>query len=168
MIQQPQNVSLSYVKKQLISTLLELLTEKSLDKITIQELCQVAHIGRASFYRNFSTKEEIIKLYLHQELTVWHQKLATGSPLSEQLFSLFSYFESKHAIYDCLHQRELTYLIKDALFEILNINVDLPKEQAYATSYVAYSIYGWIDTWFQRGMQESAQEISEMFKAQGL
>ena len=29
-------------------------------------------------------------------------------------------------------------------------------------------LYGWIEVWFQRGMKESAEEMAEMLKAQGL
>ena len=42
------------------------------------------------------------------------------------------------------------------------------KTQAYTTAFVAYTLYGWIDVWFQRGMVESADEIAELFSAQGL
>lgn len=39
---------------------------------------------------------------------------------------------------------------------------------AYSSAFAAYVLYGWIDTWFQRGMKESADEIADMFKAQNL
>ena len=38
------------------------------------------------------------------------------------------------------------------------------KEEAYTRAYVAYTLYGWIEVWFQRGMQETAEEIAEMFQ----
>ena len=39
---------------------------------------------------------------------------------------------------------------------------------AYARAYVAYTLYGRIEVWFQRGMQNTAEEIAEIFMAQGL
>jgi len=40
----------------LITSLLELLKEKSLDKITVNELCQKARIRRPTFYKHFNDK----------------------------------------------------------------------------------------------------------------
>ena len=38
--------------------------------------------------------------------------------------------------------------------------------EVYAKAFVAYSLYGWIEVWFQRGMQESAEEMQQLFQGQ--
>jgi hypothetical protein len=43
---------------------------------------------------------------------------------------------------------------------------DRPEQsamEAYACTYVAYTLYGWIEVWFQRGMKESPDEMAAMF-----
>ena len=35
-------------------------------------------------------------------------------------------------------------------------------------AYIAYTLYGWIQVWFQKGMQETAEEIAAMFQNRGL
>ena len=50
----------------------------------------------------------------------------------------------------------------------MELRPDLPKGEAYAKAFAAYSLYGWIEVWFQRGMQESAEEMKQLFKNQGL
>jgi AcrR family transcriptional regulator len=42
----------SYVKKQILTALLDLLKEKPLSDISVSELTARAEIGRVSFYRN--------------------------------------------------------------------------------------------------------------------
>ncbi|MDE6887889.1 MAG: hypothetical protein K2P45_04490 [Eubacterium sp.] len=47
---------------------------------------------------------------------------------------IFGHFEQKKAFYHLLYERSLAC--------------------------AAYSLYGWIEVWFQRGMQESAEEMT--------
>ncbi len=72
------------------------------------------------------------------------------------------------AFYRLLNERRLVYLLKDVILEIMELKPDLPKAEAYAKAFVAYSLYGWIEVWFQRGMQESAEEMLELFRSQGV
>lgn len=39
---------------------------KAIEDISISELCDNAGIGRASFYRNFHSKEDILRAYINQ------------------------------------------------------------------------------------------------------
>ena len=39
---------------------------KAIEDISISELCDNAGIGRASFYRNFDSKEDILRAYINQ------------------------------------------------------------------------------------------------------
>ena len=45
------------VKTSITSALFELLKEKSISEISITEIINKAHVARASFYRNYSSKE---------------------------------------------------------------------------------------------------------------
>ena len=45
-----------------------LLEDKSFEKISVSELVERAGIGRVSFYRNFSNKEEVLKRSFNMEL----------------------------------------------------------------------------------------------------
>ena len=49
----------AYVIEHITDSLLKLLRDKPIGDISISELCDLAGIGRASFYRNFESKEEI-------------------------------------------------------------------------------------------------------------
>lgn len=53
--------------KALLNALQELLTEKSFDEITVTELCERAETRRATFYKHFGDKSELL-VYMIQEL----------------------------------------------------------------------------------------------------
>lgn len=61
----------AYVVEHLTNALLALLRDKPLEDISVSELCDLASVGRASFYRNFENKEEILRDYVHQIFTEW-------------------------------------------------------------------------------------------------
>lgn len=48
------------VKNCITNALFLLLREKSISEITISEIIQVAGVARASFYRNYATKESVM------------------------------------------------------------------------------------------------------------
>ena len=54
----------AYVIENITKALLKLLQEKPIEEISISELCKQAGIGRASFYRNFDSKEDILRTYI--------------------------------------------------------------------------------------------------------
>lgn len=54
-----------------VEGLWELLEDKSFEKISVSELVERAGIGRVTFYRNFSNKEEEPKRSFNMELQAW-------------------------------------------------------------------------------------------------
>lgn len=160
----------SYVVTHITDAFLELLKYKPINEISITDLVDKAGVGRASFYRNYECKEDILKVHINNLFREWTDKVQKndGIPLSEQMRIMIAHFEKHRDFYAVLNERGLIYMLKDAVVGIFCPNPECEKIQAYASAFVSYTLYGWIDIWFQRGMQESADEIAEMFKSQGL
>lgn len=159
-----------YVIEHITNALLALLEDKAIEEISISELCDNAGIGRASFYRNFNSKEDILRVYINQLFDGWKSGWEKNNslPLSSGIGIIFEHFEQHRIFYRLLNERRLIYLLKDVILDIMELKPDLPKGEAYAKAFAAYSLYGWIEVWFQRGMQESAEEMKQMFQSQGL
>ena len=58
-----KNSAHSIVVESLTQALLILMEKKPLKEIKISELCKKAGVGRVSFYRNYSSMEEILVHY---------------------------------------------------------------------------------------------------------
>lgn len=159
-----------YVIEHITEALLALLSEKEMEDISISELCDRAGVGRASFYRNFNSKEDILRAYIDKLFGGWKSKWEENNklPLSAGIGMIFDHFEQHRAFYGLLNERRLIYLLKDVILASLEMKPGLPKAEAYSKAFVAYSLYGWIEVWFQRGMQESAGEMKQLFQNQGL
>ncbi len=160
----------TYVITHLTEALLSLLAEKPLEDISISELVSTAGVGRASFYRNYERKEDILKAHLDTLFREWTDALekVPGAPLSELIRTMIAHFEKYRPFYQLLNERGLTYLLKDVIIGICGPRPEYEKTEAYAAAFAAYALYGWIDVWFQRGMVETADELAELFKAHGL
>ncbi len=159
-----------YVIKHITDSLLNLLEKKEIEDITISELCDNAGIGRVSFYRNFNSKEDILRAHVNELFDGWKSSWEKDNklPLSSGIGMVFGHFEQHRAFYRLLNERHMVYLLKDVILDMMELKPDLPKGEAYAKAFAAYSLYGWIEVWFRRGMQESAEEMKQLFQSQGL
>ncbi|MCI8402708.1 MAG: TetR/AcrR family transcriptional regulator [Lachnospiraceae bacterium] len=159
-----------YVTEHITQSLLTLLEDKAIEDISISELCDNAGIGRASFYRNYNSKEDILRAYINRLFDGWKRDWEKNNslPFSSVIGMIFEHFEQHKAFYHLLNERCLTYLLKDVILDMMEFKPDLPGNEVYAKAFVAYSLYGWIEVWFQRGMQESAEEMKGLFQSQGL
>ena len=159
-----------YVIEHITESLLTLLENKAIENISISELCDNAGIGRASFYRNFDSKEDFFRMHINKLFDGWRSDWEKNNsiPLSSVIGTLFGHFEQHREFYHLLNERHLIYLLKDVILDIMELKPDLPKADAYAKAFVAYTLYGWVEIWFQRGMQESAEEMRQLFQSQGL
>lgn len=97
----------AYVIEHITDALLKLLKDKPVGDISISELCDLAGIGRASFYRNFESKEDILRSYINKIFKEWtdesYQK--ENLPLNELLGLMFAHFEKHRDFYTLLNER---------------------------------------------------------------
>lgn len=156
-----------YVIEHLTDALLALLRKKPLNEISISELCETAGVGRTSFYRNFETKETILKRHIETLFQGWMNKLKNNSemPIDQSVFHVFSHLETNREFYGLLHERGLTYLLKDILLDICGFDPAQEVVAAYSSAYVAFFLYGWIEVWLRRGMKETAAELAGYLRA---
>ena len=151
----------AYVVEHLTSSMLALLEEKSIAEISISELCDMAGVGRTSFYRNYQTKEDIVKAYIAHLFQEWVNKCTNSSNLSviETVQVVFSHFEANRKFYSLLNERGLVYLLKDIILDLCGFDPEQEMAAAYSSAYVGFFLYGWIEVWFRRGMRDTTEEL---------
>lgn len=156
-----------YVRREITKAMLDLLKEKNIDEITVSEITSKAQVGRVSFYRNYKNKEDILKRYLFSIINQWKNKNETENIFPNDLLKkLFEHLIEYKDFYTLLYQKNLFYLFRDILKEVMATKSPLSNTEAYAIAFVSYGIYGWIKEWLARGMQESADEIYILLQTQ--
>ncbi|HBG7287570.1 TetR/AcrR family transcriptional regulator [Clostridioides difficile] len=157
-----------YVKKAITNAMLELLKDKDIAEITVSEITLKAQVGRASFYRNYRNKEDILEMYLFSIINHWKNKNETENIFPNSLLKkLFEHLIEYKEFYTLLYTKKLFHLFRDVLKEVMTAKKEpLSNAEAYAAAFVSHGIYGWIEEWLARGMQESADEIYTLLQDQ--
>ena len=58
-------------KKAIESAFIEILSEKSFSKITIEEICKKANINRMSFYNHYEDKYDLLNVIINSKMMFW-------------------------------------------------------------------------------------------------
>lgn len=156
----------TYVRKQILNTLLRMMKEQDFDSIVISDLTKQAGVGRASFYRNYADKKDVLiqeAERLHKE---WKEQFESEEHTEaiEFLISLLNFYKAHSDFYLSLYDAGLTSIIEESIVHEEEITDDMPNGIAYLKSSLAYMVYGWVIAWMKRGMQESGTELALMFE----
>lgn len=155
-----------YVVTHITDALFDLMEQKPLSDISIGELCDKAGVGRASFYRNFKVKEDVIARELKRRLDAWWLSAIT-KPDFDFTQALFEYFYEERDTYMLLYRQGLSHLNLQSIKDACGPKPEQTNITAYQSAFFAYGLYGWIEEWFGRGMKESPKEMSALLaKAQ--
>lgn len=160
----------TYVKKQITATLIQLLHDRPLNDISITEIVEVAGVGRASFYRNYSDKADVLKqhaIYLTKKWGIEFESDPKSNP-GNVFGSLFQHYKDNRNFYLLLYHNHLTDILLQTIKEVCGPTPEQTNPVAYGKSFFAYGLYGWIMEWMERGMQESAQEMNALLAAENI
>lgn len=64
-----------YSKEYIAEALVQLMTEKEYEKITIKEITEKAGVARLTFYRNFDSIEAVLEWYINKHVEAYFEKL---------------------------------------------------------------------------------------------
>lgn len=158
------NNEINYVKQQITNTLIKELEEKNINEISIRDLCNDAGVGRASFYRHFNSKEEVLEVHAYKLICEWSDTIErdTNAKPSEVFESLFQHLVDHASFYKLLYKMNMADMILKTIKKKIQLNDSLSNFDAYGKSFFAYGLYGWINEWVQRGMDESPEQLNEM------
>ena len=154
----------NYVRSQILNTLLDMMKEQDIHAIVISSLTERACVGRASFYRNFESKEDVLRQEANRLAGEWkmsYEREEHTAP-SEVLVSLLDFYKEHADFYLALYRAGLADIVLNILLEQAEISPELPNAVAYLRSSIAYLIFGWIVEWMKRGMPESGTELAKM------
>ena len=154
----------TYVRSQILAALLKMMQEQPFADISISALVSTAQVGRASFYRNFTDKEDVLRQENDRLTAHWKDTFESESHDEPNAFfvSLLDFYKEHSDFYLALYQAGLSEMVLQTLLEHSEITPEMPNALAYLKSSIAYMLYGWIVEWMKRGMPESGTELAKM------
>lgn len=157
----------AYAKKQLLAATLNLLRTKSINDISVCELVNLAQVGRATFYRNFTSIKDILIKHedvLATEFNNDYENIQHKSATSF-LYELTKHYIKNKKFYITLYKQNLTEIIKKAIEKHINKKIT-PKNTAekYGLNFLIYGLYGWILAWLDDDMKSTPDELLVLMK----
>jgi len=161
-------------KKWITSALIDLMKEKPFNKITIQEIANKAELDRRTFYRNFSSKEDILSYHILRLSTEYSVALKEEKYLSLSIaLRIFCETAYKHRDFILLLiENNLSVLLLNVFDEVLPAIHNMVQDKfseitdlkniEYAFSYNAGGFWNVLNKWFKEGTQLSPSQIAEI------
>jgi AcrR family transcriptional regulator len=164
----------SLIREYVTEALLQLLEKKDYDEISVREIAERAGVHRATFYRHFSSKEDVLRSCFVEIL-----KGAEGDrKLLHKDFAAFirPVFQ---ALYDrreeilLLNRAHLTGLLMDVLKDYFGFE-DVPAKdldsvgqmiEQYRSAYRIGGIYSCLLFWFSHDMKETPEDMARIAAA---
>lgn len=156
-------------QKWLCDALIELMHEKPYKKITITEICNRAELARETFYRNFSSKEAIIKYCLEEKFQDFVKKIRDRKENINAYsvgLEIFNHWKKEKDFLWLLIENNLVNLIIDQLSKEFQSIGDfiIRKDETDEARYYIMSIYSGAYTnvlvkWILRDCQEPPEEM---------
>lgn len=167
-----RNVTNEFLKECLADSLLQLLDTKKMEEITITEITERANVGRATYYRNFHSKEAVIVFKLRYVLEQWSNQQAEMfhqiEPTYETALAFMQFFHQNRTLLISLYRNHLLYLLIPAFYELAEQNAHQDAEQLnpFVQAFHTFGVFGVIYEWVRNEMQETPEEVTQIMLTQ--
>ena len=157
------------VKDYIAEALFILMEKKPYDKISISEIAEKAGVGRATYYRHFKTKDEVIyyNFACYSAEFDRFERIRSDSldDFYELLFMIFSTLKEKQEIVKRLLSSHLELLYLNYLTDSLKIYFveNGFSTDNYSAEYIAGSLFNVSISWVKNGCSESVKQITDSF-----
>jgi AcrR family transcriptional regulator len=165
-------------RERLGSALVELIQEKPIDEVTVQEVLDRASVGRSTFYLHFRDKNDLLLSQLETFLEIMSTTLSIRKEKSDRVVpvaEMFAHIGGQNKIYRALADSgRLTDFFDLAqgyfgrgIEQRLRESRRLPKvpqrELAARASALAGSLLSLLRWWLDRGEKESPSDMDRLF-----
>ena len=154
-----------YVVTSYGNALFELMKRKNIEKITVDELCETGGIGRATYFRNFKSKDEITTAYFIMKWREYEKKHKLKEHKLNDIYRVRRYFEfcySMRMINDLIFAQGHQGAILSAYETIMTDSDTDTIVDNYETYYMAYGLFGILIKWAKSGYDKTPQELAEI------
>lgn len=168
----------------ILNAFITLLSKKEFDKITVEQIIQIADVGRATFYAHFETKDFLLKELCHElfahvfesdlKLKSSHKHVFSCDAPDSVFLHLFKHFENNDNHISTLLTSQNNHLFlnyfKNNLEGLINTHLSLfeyKKPQSIPNEFWVNHIEStFIETlrwWLKNGKQQTPEQITDYF-----
>ena len=148
-------------------SLMQLLEKKELKKITISELVERAGVSRAAFYRNYSSKEQILEEIFKntvQGITDKLEEFNFKTEMCQIWLFLFKEAKKEARVISLAIDYNFEKLLTQAVFDFLEKRNRNAKKttNTYMNSFWSSAVVSVLSKWIKDGMKVPAEKIASL------
>lgn len=160
-------------KKAITDALIKLMTEKDFEKITINEIADLANVNRGTVYFHFSDKYDLLNYCIEAHLNELVESCHLGEDIDnfsskDSLIRTFEYLQQNIFFYSNMLNNKSTPAFRDRLMSIALKNIDDKIDMTGNNSnmnkeilvqFVASAAVGLMEWWITNSMPYPAEEM---------
>ncbi len=170
-----------YTKKIIKDTLIKLLSEKDIKKVTVSEICKIADVNRATFYRYYVDVYDLLDKIeddfineLKQPYLDDPNRVCTVGAFSKEILAVF--LENKELVKILFNTNNNIYFLNEVLevaydmckVKWINDVPDITEDEInYAAIYIFNGALGVVNFWVKNDFDKDIDEISQAIEQLG-
>lgn len=157
------------VKDGLLAALVKLAKDKKWSCITVTDLIRQSGVARASFYRNFSSIEDIVDYGIGQISEEYHKENPAPSENfhnKELMYFKFDFFKEHADLLLTFHHAQAPQTLLDTINDfVIDEYGDMPTSSIskYELYYYSGAFYNMVIHWLEDGAKENPKDMAEEF-----
>jgi AcrR family transcriptional regulator len=163
-----RNESNRLAKECIVTALIELMKVRDYNAISITDITKKAGVSRMAYYRNYTSKEDILNKYMEEVGLSIHERIArlgTREELLDYYCALFEQLGEYSDIGITAYRCHLGELILNNI--VKNMAVSFPPqndspEERYRHLYLAGAFYNVFIEWLKGGKREDVREMARI------
>lgn len=153
----------SAVRRNITDALFDLMAEKPLDSIRISELTSRAQVARVSFYRNFDSKDDVLRAHAKETTERFLEMMGPGKMTSDPIGFLTAYlqyyYDNRHIV-DLLMKSGRMDVMREEFNRAFGVGCEDRRESA-RRSFLAGGLYNLTYRWTLSGYDPSPERLAE-------
>lgn len=165
----------------IITALYELLNKQNYEIITISKICTKAGVSRNTFYRLFSSKEEVLEYMLKEKIVVVFRKYDAEekydilNPTIEDIRRVYlRYYNfwfsekdflrilNKRELFSVFHEMHCKYFVNQGSEKVISYLEKPGQYEEYYYRWQSSGLSNILQVWAKRDFLETPEELAEM------
>lgn len=145
----------------IVKALILLMKEKEFKKITVTEICQIAGVNRKTFYRNFDTKEDVLKYYLNELFIEYIQDKEGIKETRNFIDHFLSFYREKHETMGLLMEEDLIMFTMEEVRKYgVQESMEVGKKNAFwIGTFISAGLVKVYEAWYNEGFVTPLEEV---------
>lgn len=154
----------SFIKDCMADALEKLMQERPIKDISIDEITNLAGVGRVTYFRNFNSKYEVIAYKHIKEWKEWRDEheltpSTTFNPDKNYYFWQYHYDNREKIVRRFRDRDDCMHIFSIVMKEVFVPEVGNEYEDSYKIAFFSYGVIGLLQKWLENDFRETPEEM---------